>query len=768
MKKYLNKFLTGFISITFLIFVGSSSTVIANTASTTITIFHTNDLHGHLLDEYNSAGGLTTIGMDYIAAIRNSVPESLLVDAGDFSQGVPFANISKGKDVIKLTNAARYDLGVLGNHEFDYGLNNSLTNVKNANYPILSANTFYNEAPFLKDIKGVGVTENNGCNLIKIVKGIKVGFFGITTPETAYKTNPSYLKDSNSCITFQDPISISQKEINELKTKGAQVIVGVMHIGNEPTSSPNSIDIANQLSGLDVLIDAHSHTVENDVVNGTLIAQVGCYGEALGRIDITVSANGKISSKESLISPADAQKNYTPDPAIKKLADDLSKKQATLFQNVVGHTSSTLWGGVVNDMSIARLVETNLGDLVADAMTDKAREHIANTKEKNLPVVALENGGGVRESIPQGDITFGHVSMVLPFGNILSLKEVTPNILYQILENSVSKIEGQDSTSGTISGADGRFPQISGMRFTYNPNGSPSNTSITPSQTGNRIKQIVLLNSDGTDGKILDRNDSSSRIILATNDYVNAGGDGYTMLSEIKNIGEDDSLDLILANYIKKLTNRGSGTFSYPNSQNRICADADFIYPNYIATVTLTDKNGAVANKEVLYNLDNASALYGITDENGVLTITNLASGPHSIYVYHDGAYTAAYVNDIIGKTTASNEMTTQSAEQKIAYRMMKKILALPSDITSANVSTVNSILKSYENLTNPQKDLIANSSLLMAKKELALTILAQKQKSSTSNTSVSVSNSIIIILFLLINIITAISIFIIYIKKNK
>ncbi|RDU24633.1 bifunctional metallophosphatase/5'-nucleotidase [Anaerosacchariphilus polymeriproducens] len=767
MKKYLIKFLTGFMSITFFIFAGTSSMVIADTATTTITIFHTNDLHGHLIDEYNSAGTLTTIGMDYVAAIRNSVPDSLLVDAGDSTQGVPFANISKGKDVIKLTNAARYDVGVLGNHEFDFGLNAALTNVKNANYPILSANTIYNKLPFLKDIKGIGITENNGCNLIKMVNGIKVGFFGITTPETAYKTNPSYLKDSTSSVTFEDPITISQQEINKLKAEGAQVIVGIMHIGNEPTASPNSIDIANQLSGLNILIDAHSHTVENNVVNGTLIAQVGCYGEALGRIDVTVSDNGEVSSKETLINPADAQKTYTPDPAIKTLAEDLSNKQSTQFQKVIGHTSSVLWGGVVDDTSVARLVESNLGDLVADAMADNAREHIADTNVANLPVVALENGGGVRESIPAGDITFGHVSTVLPFGNLLSLKEVTPNILYQILENGVSKIGGQDLTTGVISGADGRFPQVSGMRFSYNPNGSPSNTSLTPAVTGNRIKQIVLLNSDGSDMQTLDRNDTSTKIVLATNDYENAGGDGYTMLSDIKNIGEGDALDVITANYIKKLTNQGNGTFSYPNSQNRICVDTDFIYPNYIAAITLTDKNGTIANKQVLYNLDNTSAAYGTTDENGILTITNLTSGAHTIYVYHNDNCNAAYVNDIIGKTAAASEMTAQSDEQKIAHHMMKKILALPFNITSSNVDTVNAALESFKNLTEAQKDLIANASLLISKKEIALSISAKKENSSTANPNVTVNNSFIFLL-ILINIITAICILIIYIKKNK
>lgn len=208
-------------------------------------------------------------------------------------------------------------------------------------------------------------------------------------------------------------------------------------------SSPNSIDIANQLTGLDVLIDGHSHTVENHVVNGILIVQTGCYSEALGRLDITVAADGEVSAEESLITPADAQDHYTPDPVVAALAADLNNEQASLFQEVVGHTSSALWGGVVNDMSIARLGECNLGDLVADAMADYAKTYITDTDEENLPIVALENGGGVRDSIPEGDITQGQVSTVLPFGNILSLKEVTLAYCTRFLRTVSPKLRGR-------------------------------------------------------------------------------------------------------------------------------------------------------------------------------------------------------------------------------------------------------------------------------------------------------------------------------------
>lgn len=711
--------------------VGTPLPAKADAASATITIFHTNDMHGHLIDAYNSSKVLTTIGADYTAGIREGVPGSLLVDAGDASQGVPFANISKGADVIKLTDAMKYDLGVLGNHEFDYGLDTMFSNVRNSNYPTLSANTYYGSQPILKDVNGQGLSGNNGCDLIKNVNGIKVGFFGIETPETAYKTNPSYLTGSAGSVTFKDPISVSQQEINTLKSEGAQVIVGVMHIGNDPMSSPNSVQIASQLTGLNVMIDGHSHTVENNVVNGTLIVQTGCYGANLGRLDINVDTSGKVTSTETLISAKDAQKNYTPDSSVQNLAAQLSSSQTSLFNQVVGHTSTALWGGVVNGVSVARLGESNMGDLVADAMADNAKTHVAGTVEAGLPIVALENGGGVRDSIPAGDITQGQVSTILPFGNIISMKEVTPNTLYQILENGVSKIAGQNATTGIITGADGRFPQVSGMRFTYDPSGTSSNTAASPVVTGSRIKQIVLLNPDGSDKQVLDRNDTTTPIVLATNDYEDAGGDGYTMLSGIKNIGEGDALDVITGNYISSLTKANGGTFAYPMSQGRIVVATGYVYPNYSATIKLTDANGVVANQQVLYSVDNASAAYGTTDANGVLTVQNMPSGSHAIYMYQNGSYAAAYVNDTIGMTSVSNDMSTQSADQAAAAAVMAKILALPTSPTDS--AAVNDAANAYNALSIQQKALVANFSVLLADEKAVAPTTSSSPSSSSS-----------------------------------
>lgn len=665
--------------------------------STQITIFHTNDMHGHLLDAFNKANPpvLTQIGTDYTAAIKKSVPNSLLIDAGDATQGVPFATISKGADVIKLMNAAGYDGMVLGNHEFDYGKDQALVNAKLASFPVISANTMENGQPFL-----AGVNGNNGEDFIKTVNGIKVGFFGITTQETVYKTNPANL----SGITFEDPIEASKSEVSKLKAEGVKVIVGIMHIGNDTSSDPTSEDIANDVDGISVIIDGHSHTIENKVVNNTLIAQTGCNNANLGRIDISVTNDDNVSATESLISAADATADYTPDSSVKNLAAQIDASQAPIFSQIVGRTNTSFWAGTVNGQSVARLGETNLGDLVADAMADSAKSQVEGTEFASLPIVSLENGGGVRDSVPTGNINQGQITTVLPFGNILSLKEVTPSLLYQTLENGVSKITVSDTATGIVTGADGRFPQISGMRFEYNPENPVSS----------RITKIVLLNADGSDKQVLDRNDTATKIVLASNDYEVGGGDGYTMLGGLKNIGEGNALDVITSKYITKLTAQNGGAFSYPAYQGRIKISSDFTYKPYTAAITIKNGSDLLSNAVVTYSIDNGNPVQASTDVNGILTIANVSSGPHNVSILYNNLAIDSYINDIIGSNTANKVIANLvTIDPVIPKETSDMIAGLPSNITLSDNAAVASARASYDRLTLAQKSLITNYSKL-------------------------------------------------------
>jgi 2',3'-cyclic-nucleotide 2'-phosphodiesterase (5'-nucleotidase family) len=707
MKKLFKKNLILTMALTVMLVVNSIQfSVLASGTQvpTQITIFHTNDMHGRLLDAFNTAKSpvLTQIGSDYTAAMKKSVPNSLLIDAGDATQGVPFATVSKGTDIIKLMNSAGYDGMVLGNHEFDYGKAQALANAKLASFPVVSANTMDNGKSFLDGVNG-----NNGQDFIKTVNGVKVGFFGITTQETVYKTSPSSL----SGITFEDPIKISKSEVSKLKSEGASVIVGIMHMGNDPSSSPTSEDIAKSVDGVNVIIDGHSHTVENKSVNNTLIAQTGCYNANVGRIDISITNDGKVSATENLISAATATASYTPDSNVADIAKQISDSEKPIYAQVVGRTSTSFWSGTVNGQSVSRLGETNLGDLVADAMIDGAKAQISGTEYASLPVVALENGGGVRDSIPAGNINQGQVTTVLPFGNILSLKEVTPSLLYQVLENGVSKITVKDTSTGVISGADGRFPQISGMRFEYNPESSASN----------RISKIVLLNADGSDRMILDKNDTDTKIVLVSNDYEVGGGDGYTMLGSLKNIGEGNALDVVTAQYITKLTAQKGGAFSYPAYQGRAKISSNFTYNPYTAAITVkSGSNSIPTNTTITYAVDNGNVVQATIGENGILTIPNVPSGPHNVSILYNNLTADSYINDIIGSNMAAS-VTANLVEidPTIPKETSDMITALPSNITISGRDAAVNARASYDRLTLAQKSLVANYSKLTSAEDV-------------------------------------------------
>lgn len=674
----------------------------------TITIFHTNDMHGRLLSTFKNSV-LSQIGADYVASIKKSVPNSLLVDAGDAVQGLPFASVSKGADVIRLMNAVGYDGMILGNHEFDYGKTQAMSNAKLASFPVVSANTLDSGNLFLKDVNG-----NNGEYFIKTVNGIKVGFFGITTPETAYKTNPSNLPG----ISFADPVTTATAEVAKLKAAGAQVIVGIFHVGGTETD-----DIATKVPGINVIIDGHSHAVDNHTTGTTLIAQTGSASANVGKVELTVNAAGTVTAAtDSLISCSAATTGFTADPAVKALADEINASQQPLFSKIVGRTDRLLFGPI-DGVSVPRLVETNMGNLITDAMADAAKTHISSTTYKSLPVVALENGGGVRDCIQPGYISMGQVITVLPFGNILSLKVVTPDVLYQAIENGVSKISGQDAATGKITGADGRFPQVAGMRYEYDPTKAASNTADPAAATGSRVTKIVLLNANGTDKQELLRTDTTTQIVLASNDYEVGGGDGYTMLKSLENIGEGNSLDVIVADYITKLTQKSGGSFTYPISQGRVKILSGYVDAAYTASVTVSNGANPLASADVTYSVDGGAALKGKTNGTGVLSLTDLAAGHHIISIQYNDLSADAFVSNLVGlgvSATAKAALAVNQAkvdDVALSAAVISKIDALPA-VASLQLSDYSKVAEArgaYNALTANQRALVTNYATLTA-----------------------------------------------------
>lgn len=542
-KKYLSGVLAFLLVFTM---VFSLTTPVARAEEeTVITIYHTNDMHSSVAD------------LSYVKSLKESTPNSLLVDAGDATQGAALATYTKGSAIIKMMNAVGYDAMTLGNHEFDYGSETAVQNAGAANFPVVSANVLKPEGtPLLKGING-----NNGCYVIKEVAGKRIGIFGLTTTETAYKTNPNNLNG----ITFANEIETAKAQVAALQAEGVDAIIALMHVGNDASSNPTSLQIGEAVEGIDVIIDGHSHTViQTTLPNGTLVAQTGTALANLGKVTLTFK-DGAVSASCELINK-EAVEAGTTDETVSSLFNSLTEELKPVLEKVIGNTSTDLIANAADGTRICRIQETSMGDLVADSMVWGAKSLISGTAYENLPVVALENGGGVRANITAGDITVEDALTVLPFGNMISVKVVTPQILYNTMENGICKMTVNEK--GEVDGLDGRFPQISGMRIEIDLTKTAYDPENPANGTGQRVTAVYLVDENGKE-TLLDRNDTTTEIALASNDFEIAGGDGYIMLSNLKHIAEGSVLDSVFADYITKLTTEQGGSFTYKAAGNR-------------------------------------------------------------------------------------------------------------------------------------------------------------------------------------------------------
>jgi len=381
-----------------------------------------------------------------------------------------------------------------GNHDFNYGQDRLVELAGMTNFPIISANV----------VKADGTTLLAPYT-IKEVDGLKVGIFGLSTPETAYKTNPKNVEG----LTFENPIEVAQKMVDELKSK-VDIIVALAHLGLDESSEFTSEKVANEVDGIDVIVDGHSHSLlENGMVVGnTLIVQAGELDKNLGVVNLTIK-DGKISNKSARLFTKDEAANITEDADIATLIADTDKENEKITSVVVGKTDVLLDG--VRDH--VRAGETNLGNLITDAMINASGADIAIT-----------NGGGMRASIEPGEITKGDVITVLPFGNYVVVKEVKGSAIKEALELGVS------AYPATL----GAFAHVGGMTFKFDPD----------KEVGNRVFEVKV------NGTPLDPDKTYK---VATNDFMAVGGDGYEMFSGTPTVVELPGLDEVLISYIQQL-----------------------------------------------------------------------------------------------------------------------------------------------------------------------------------------------------------------------
>ena len=439
-----------------------------------LVIFYTSDTHGYIVSDEN------TIGLDRVAAIKNSVPGSLLVDAGDFLHGKPLATMSQGKDVVRLMKKAGYFAAAAGNHEFAY-LREALKNrSREAQTPpnrmlILSAN----------------VREDDGSLLlprdaITDMEGVRVCMFGLTTDETQRQARAS----SVAGLHFVNPIPIAQTVGRALRARGCQVVLALTHIGSDPAHPNNSREVAFWAPEIDAIIDGHSHkVVEERIGESRILVSPGAHGEHVGRLDIRYDkAKKRITHIGNMLLDAQSAASYQPEP---ELAAELTAMQTQLDERlslVVGNVGTDLPGA--DKISFIR--ETALGCLYADALRSAYGDDIA-----------LVNGGALRSGLRKGEITRGDVFTALPFNDLAISVSVTGQELLDMLEYGFSHLPKKS----------GAFPQLSGLIVHVKAANPP----------GKRIASVVL-----ADGSPLD---VTRTYTLSTNAFLADGGDGYPHFS---------------------------------------------------------------------------------------------------------------------------------------------------------------------------------------------------------------------------------------------
>ena len=473
-------------------------------------ILHTNDVHGAVA-QYAK---LAALKADFEAAGATV----LLVDAGDYSSGDPNVSLSKGKSAIELMNAVGYDYATLGNHEFDYGWTTLEANLKDAKFTVLSDVQYQGKDAFaVGEVKALEAA------------GLKLGFFGLTTPETATKAHPG----KTAGVTWPekaDMMKAAQTAVDKLKADGADLVIGIVHLGIEEENVPNSSrDLYKEVTGIDFVIDGHSHAVMTAGEDKEPIQSTGTKLVNVGVIVID-NATKKIESN-CLFDLA----NYTKETeSVKTISDRVIKEVNDEYGAVFAVSAVDLDGA----NKIARFHETNLGDLIADAMLWHIKE--GGMSAITVPadrVVALTNGGGIREDIKTGDVTKKDVNTVLPFGNTVKVVYVTGAELLEALEAS------------TRSFPMGGFPQVAGIKFTIDDAKAYNEGAQYPGSTYYAPKTIERVTIDNINGKAFD---AKATYAVITNDFLADGGDTYYAFAAASaKFDTSIPMDEVVMDYIK-------------------------------------------------------------------------------------------------------------------------------------------------------------------------------------------------------------------------
>ncbi|ESU34281.1 hypothetical protein G3A_01825, partial [Bacillus sp. 17376] len=407
-----------------------------------LTIMHTNDTHAHL--------DTVAKRVSAIKQVRKENANTLLLDAGDVFAGTLYFNEFQGLADLEFMNLVGYDAMTFGNHEFDNGTVPLANFVKEANFPFVSANVYFENDENMNMLANSEFSSeaNDGevyKGIVKEVNGEKVGIFGLTTAETVDISSPG------DDVEFTDYINEAREAVKAFEEQGINKIIALTHIGLNDGGGDNDLTLAEQVEGIDVIVGGHTHVKLSEPVfveagkEPTVIVQANEYGKFLGTLDVKFNKNGRVIEYAGELLDL---KNFEEDAVAAQILNEKYKPAVEEMKNtVIGTTTVDLVGG----NPAARTGETNLGNLITDGMLAKAKTINPNT------VIAVQNGGGIRTSVDAGDITMAKVLEVMPFGNSLAIMQLTGAEIKEALEHSV-----KDAPT-----AFGGFLQVSGLQFTY-------------------------------------------------------------------------------------------------------------------------------------------------------------------------------------------------------------------------------------------------------------------------------------------------------------
>lgn len=449
-------------------------------------ILHTNDVHGAI----EGYAYITALKADYEA----KGAEVILVDAGDYSQGEVYVSDTKGLDAVEMMNVTGYDVVTLGNHEFDYGYAQLKENMTKADFKILCANVYGED--------GIPIFDANYTYTTK--SGVKIGFFGMETPEAQTKANPALIKG----LKFDTDLkAVAEKQLEALKDD--DVVIALSHLGVDDSSKPyTSYDLYNAAKGIDFIIDGHSHSVMTKGKNGEPIQSTGTKFANIGVIVID-DASKKIESNSLYEIKEDTAKDAAVAAAAQKIIDRIDKEYGAVFAKSKVELNGAKAPNGNHDG------ETNNGDLITDAMLWKVMQNKEGLTVNEDHVVAITNGGGIRAAIKAGDVTKKDIKTVLPFGNTIEVIYVTGTELLEALEASTFCVP--ESIGG--------FPQVSGISYTISTGAVyDANAETYPASTYYGPKSINRVTINSINGKDFKLGDTYA---VVTNNFSAAGGDTY-------------------------------------------------------------------------------------------------------------------------------------------------------------------------------------------------------------------------------------------------